>query len=217
MYCSYCGTKNEDSAATCVSCGAPLGAPATPAEPVAPAPATPADPQQAPQVPPQMPPYQQMPPNQMPPYQPMPPYQQMPPYQPMPPYNMQQPQPNAASKPMVEVMVIGMIASGIYALGAFLPYARVLFASISLIDGGIMSDAGIVLLFGLLGIGAAATPKRSVTIMIIGILQLGLVLLKSSVTSTVNYSYGAGYYCLWIGGFLTLITGIYGMIKHSKM
>ena len=206
MYCSYCGTKNDDDAANCVNCGAPLGAPA--------------DPQQAPQVPPQMPPYQQMPPNQMPPQ--MPPYQQMPPnqmppYQPMPPYNMQQPQPNAASKPMVEVMVIGMIASGIYALGAFLPYARVLFASISLIDGGIMSDAGIVLLFGLLGIGAAATPKRSVTIMIIGILQLCLVLLKSSVTSTVNYSYGAGYYCLWIGGFLTLITGIYGMIKHSKM
>ncbi len=214
MYCSYCGTKNDDDAANCVNCGAPLGAPAAPAEPVAPA--APTGPQQAPQVPPQMPPYQQMPPNQMPPYQQMPP-NQMPPYQPMPPYNMQQPQPNAASKPMVEVMVIGMIASGIYALGAFLPYARVLFASISLIDGGIMSDAGIVLLFGLLGIGAAATPKRSVTIMIIGILQLCLVLLKSSGAPAVNFSYGAGFYCLWIGGFLTLITGIYGMIKHSKM
>ena len=191
MYCSFCGTKNEDGASNCVNCGASLGAPVTPEAPA------------MPQM--QMPQYQatpnQMPPNQMPQYQ-------------MPP----QAQASTASKPMMEVMIIGMIASGIYALGALLPYARVaILGSISLIDGGILSDAGIVLLFGLLGIGASATPKRSVTILIMGLLQLGLVLLKTQAVSSGYFVYSAGYYCLWIGGFVTTITGIYGIIKHSKM
>lgn len=123
----------------------------------------------------------------------------------------------ATSKPMVEVMVIGIIASAIFTLGAFLPYARVLFVQISLIDGGIMSDAGFVLFLGLLGIGASCAPKRSVTILIIGILQLGLVFLKSSSVPSGSFSYSSGYYCLWIGGFITFLTGIYGIIKRSKM
>ena len=194
MFCSYCGNQNDDNAKVCSTCGASLGAAEAPETPEA----------------------QPMP--QQPIAQPMPqqPINQSYNWQGGPaPVNAGAPA-AAASNPMVEVIVIGIIASVIYGLGAFLPDAKVWLADFALIDAGIFSDAGIVLLMALLGIAAAATPKRSVTIMIIGILQLLVVLIKT-MSVGVSIPYGAGYYCLWIGGALTLITGIYGMIKRSKM
>ena len=130
------------------------------------------------------------------------------------------------SKHISEVMIGGIVASCIFILGIFLPYARIAFAEMSLIQGGIVSDAGIALILGLLSLGAAIT-KRPVTILIMGILNSGFVILKtltlSSRMSGASFfgvdmskmvSYGIGYYCLWIGAGILVVVGIYGIIRR---
>jgi len=130
------------------------------------------------------------------------------------------------SKHISEVMIGGIVASCIFILGIFLPYARIAFAEMSLIQGGIVSDAGIALILGLLSLGAAIT-KRPVTILIMGLLNSGFVTLKTlSLSSRMSgssffgvdmskmVSYGIGYYCLWIGAGVLVVVGIYGIIRR---
>lgn len=127
------------------------------------------------------------------------------------------------NKHATEVLIGGIIAASIFILGVFLPYAKIAFAEISLIQGGIASDAGIALLLGLLSLGASVT-KRPVTILITGVINMGFVALKAATFSSqakgatlfgVNLvRYSIGYYCLWAGAGLLIVVGIYGIIRR---
>ena len=193
MKCNYCGTENEAGVNNCTNCGAPLSEEA--ASDVAAAETVDTAPEAS--------------------------------AAPVTPAAPVQPVVNTApaakaNNHATEVFAGGIIASAIFILGIFLPYAKIAFAEISLIQGGIVSDAGIALILGLLALGASVT-KRPVTILIMGALNTGFVALKAVAVASqakgatffgVNLvSYSIGYYCLWAGAILLIIVGIYGIIR----
>ena len=124
-----------------------------------------------------------------------------------------------------EVMIGGIVASCLFLLGVFLPFTRIVFSEFSLIQIGLASEGGIALALGLLALSASIS-KRPVTILIIGIINTGFIVLKTvtlsssmigssnlNIDTTKMVNYSAGYYCLWIGAVILIIVGTYGMIK----
>ena len=127
-----------------------------------------------------------------------------------------------------EVLFVGLFGSIIFILGTMLPYANLGIFDIALLDGGIGSIAGLFILIGVLGL-AASIIRKPLIILIVGLLAVILTVIEfltfqnnSAGSSFFGYSlsdlieYGIGFYFLWLGAGVILITGLYGIYKKQK-
>ncbi len=127
-----------------------------------------------------------------------------------------------------EVLFVGLFGSIIFILGTMLPYASLGIFDIALLDGGIGSIAGLFILIGVLGL-AASIIRKPLIILIVGLLAVILTVIEfltfqnnSAGSSFFGYSlsdlieYGIGFYFLWLGAGVILITGLYGIYKKQK-
>ena len=124
------------------------------------------------------------------------------------------------AKPAKKKNIIGICASAVYALGAFLPIATVtLFGmseSLSLIDHG--SDGYIILGVAVVGLLTAFT-NLNVALAIMGVIATFLGYIESTNFKgeyAALLSKGVGFYCLILGGIAMIVAAVMGIVQKKK-
>lgn len=198
MFCKSCGRNNPDGAFTCIGCGAPLGQDAA----GAPGMGTPG--MSAPGVgAPIQNPYPTAP-------------------------NAYVPAAFAAPTSTKKLNIIGIIGAIIAFISVFLPYATVSFMgisqSVSLQSAGgadrfiVMAAAVVGLVLSVIGNPVGPTVGGIICV-IMGFLENNSITTemdKLGVDLSEYISKGAGCYMLFVGGFIMIAGGVYGIVTKNK-